>query len=107
MRGEIRSGFAMTEPVFASGDATNISTSINRIGDGFFINGRKWWTTGAMDPRCHVLLVMGLTDPDAESYRRHSMVLVPMDAPGLVILRNLPVFGLRIDMVMPRFSLKM
>ncbi|MBF8253049.1 MAG: acyl-CoA dehydrogenase, partial [Actinobacteria bacterium] len=66
LRGEIRSGFAMTEPDVASSDASNISTSINRIGDEFVINGRKWWTTGAMDPRCQILIVMGLTDPDAE-----------------------------------------
>ena len=93
LRGEIRSGFAMTEPDVASSDASNISTSINRIGEEFVINGRKWWTTGAMDPRCHVLIVMGLTDPDAESYRRQSMVLVPMNTPGLSIVRNLTVFG--------------
>ena len=93
LRGEIRSGFAMTEPDVASSDASNISTSINRVGDEFVINGRKWWTTGAMDPRCQVLIVMGLTDPDAESYRRQSMVLVPMDTPGLSIVRNLTVFG--------------
>ena len=93
LRGEIRSGFAMTEPDVASSDAINISTSINRIGEEFVINGRKWWTTGAMDPRCHVLIVMGLTDPDAESYRRQSMVLVPMNTPGLSIVRNLTVFG--------------
>jgi len=93
LRGEIRSGFAMTEPDVASSDASNISTSIKRTGDEFVINGRKWWTTGAMDPRCHVLIVMGLTDPDAESYRRQSMVLVPMDTPGLSIVRNLTVFG--------------
>lgn len=93
LRGEIRSGFAMTEPDVASSDASNISTSINRIGGEFVINGRKWWTTGAMDPRCQVLIVMGLTDPDAESYRRQSMVLVPMNTPGLSIVRNLTVFG--------------
>ena len=93
LRGEIRSGFAMTEPDVASSDASNISTSINRIGEEFVINGRKWWTTGAMDPRCQVLIVMGLTDPDAESYRRQSMVLVPMNTPGLSIVRNLTVFG--------------
>lgn len=93
LRGEIRSGFAMTEPDVASSDASNIATSIKRIGDEFVINGRKWWTTGAMDPRCQVLIVMGLTDPDAESYRRQSMVLVPMDTPGLSIIRNLTVFG--------------
>lgn len=93
LSGEIRSGFAMTEPDVASSDASNISTSIKRIGDEFVINGRKWWTTGAMDPRCQVLIVMGLTDPDAESYRRQSMVLVPMNTPGLTIVRNLKVFG--------------
>jgi acyl-CoA dehydrogenase len=93
LRGEIRSGFAMTEPDVASSDASNISTSIKRVGEEFIINGRKWWTTGAMDPRCQILIVMGLTDPDAESYRRQSMVLVPMNTPGLSIVRNLTVFG--------------
>lgn len=93
LNGEIRSGFAMTEPDVASSDASNISTLINRVGDEYVINGRKWWTTGAMDPRCQILIVMGVTDPDADSYRRQSMVLVPMDTPGVSVVRNLTVFG--------------
>jgi acyl-CoA dehydrogenase len=93
LNGEIRSGFAMTEPDVASSDARNIGTSINRIGDDYVINGRKWWTTGAMDPRCRILILMGVTDPEAESYRRQSMVLVPLDTPGVSIVRNLTVFG--------------
>ncbi len=93
LSGEIRSGFAMTEPDVASSDARNISTLITRAGSNFVINGRKWWTTGAMDPRCRILIVMGVTDPDADSYHRQSMVLVPMDTPGVEIIRNLSVFG--------------
>ncbi len=93
LAGEIRSGFAMTEPDVASSDARNISTSITRIGDEYVINGRKWWTTGAMDPRCTILIVMGVTDPEAESHHRQSMVLVPINAPGVRIIRNLSVFG--------------
>ena len=93
LNGEIRSGFAMTEPDVASSDARNIGTSINRVGDDYVINGRKWWTTGAMDPRCQILILMGVTDPEAESYRRQSMVLVPMDTPGVSVVRNLTVFG--------------
>jgi len=93
LNGEIRSGFAMTEPDVASSDARNIGTSINRVGDDYVINGRKWWTTGAMDPRCQILILMGVTDPEAESYRRQSMVLVPLDTPGVSIVRNLTVFG--------------
>lgn len=93
LNGEIRSGFAMTEPDVASSDARNINTSIARVGNEYVINGRKWWTTGAMDPRCQILIVMGVTDPDADSYHRQSMVLVPMDTPGVTIVRNLSVFG--------------
>jgi acyl-CoA dehydrogenase len=91
--GTIRSGFAMTEPDVASSDARNISTSIVREGDEFVINGRKWWTSGAADPRCRVLIVMGKTDPDAEAYRQQSMVLVPRDSPGLTFVRDLSVYG--------------
>lgn len=91
--GRIRSGFSMTEPDVASSDATNISTRIERDGDSYVINGRKWWTTGAMDPRCEVLIVMGKTDPDAEKHRQQSMILVAMDTPGVVVHRSLPVFG--------------
>jgi acyl-CoA dehydrogenase len=91
--GEIRSGFAMTEPEVASSDATNIATRIEADGDDYVINGRKWWTTGAMDPRCQVLIVMGKTDPEAETHRQQSMVLVPMDTPGVRRERNLTVFG--------------
>lgn len=91
--GRIRSAFAMTEPDVASSDATNISTRIERDGHDYVINGRKWWTTGAMDPRCEVLIVMGKTDPDADAHHQQSMVLVPMDAAGVSVRRSLPVFG--------------
>ena len=91
--GQIRSGFAMTEPDVASSDATNISTRIERDGDEYVINGRKWWTTGALDPRCEVLIVMGKTDPEADTHRQQSMILVPMDTPGVTVHRSLPVFG--------------
>ena len=93
LAGEIRSGFAMTEPDVASSDARNISTSIVKEGNNYVINGRKWWTTGAMDPRCRILIVMGVTDPEAESHHRQSMVLVPINTPGVRIIRNLSVFG--------------
>src|SRR6185436_9839293 len=83
LRGEIRSAFAMTEPEVASSDATNIRLPIVRDGGHYVLNGRKWWTTGAGDPRCKVLIVMGVTNPDALPHRRQSMVLVPMDTPGL------------------------
>lgn len=91
--GEIRSGFAMTEPEVASSDATNIQCSIMTDGHSYVINGRKWWTTGANDPRCRILIVMGKTDPAAPPHRQQSMVLVPVDTPGVEILRSLPVFG--------------
>lgn len=91
--GEIRSGFAMTEPAVASSDATNIACEIRREGDEYVINGRKWWTSGAGDPRCRILIVMGKSDPEAERYNQQSMILVPMDTPGVKVLRHLPVFG--------------
>jgi acyl-CoA dehydrogenase len=91
--GQIRSGFAMTEPAVASSDARNIQTSIVRDGADYVINGRKWWTTGAADPRCKILIVMGRTNPDAASHQQQSMVLVPADTPGVNILRSTPVFG--------------
>ena len=93
LNGRIRSGFAMTEPDVASSDATNIATRIERDGDDYVINGRKWWTTGALDPRCAILILMGKTDPAAETHRQQSMVLVPMDTPGVTVERSLPVFG--------------
>lgn len=93
MRGEIRSAFLMTEPDVASSDATNIETSIRRDGDEYVINGRKWWSSGAGDPRCKVAIVMGKTDPSAPKHLQQSQILVPMDAPGLEIVRMLPVFG--------------
>ncbi len=91
--GEIRSGFAMTEPAVASSDATNMEATCEVDGDEVVINGQKWWTSGAGDPRCKFLIFMGVTDPEADRHHRHSMVLVPMDAPGLKIIRMLPVFG--------------
>ena len=93
LAGEIRSGFAMTEPDVASSDATNIALPIVREGDDYVINGRKWWTTGAADPRCAILIVMGVTEPGAPPHQRQSMVLVPMDTPGVRIVRPLTVFG--------------
>ncbi|MDF2977564.1 MAG: (R)-benzylsuccinyl-CoA dehydrogenase [Actinomycetospora sp.] len=93
LAGEIRSAFAMTEPGVASSDATNITTSIRREGDEYVITGTKWWCSGAADPRCQIFIVMGKTDPDAQTHRQQSMVLVPRDTPGMTITRALPVFG--------------
>jgi acyl-CoA dehydrogenase len=94
LAGEIRSAFAMTEPEVASSDATNIETRIRRDGNEYVINGRKWWTSGALDPRCKILIVMGQSDPDnADRYRRQSMILVPLPHSGVVVKRMLPVFG--------------
>lgn len=91
--GTIRSAFAMTEPDVASSDATNIQTRIMRDGDDYVINGRKWWTSGAADPRCEILIVMGKTDPDTATHRQQSMVLVPIGTPGVRLVRDVPVFG--------------
>lgn len=91
--GVIRSAFAMTEPHVASSDATNISTRIRRDGDSYMINGRKWWTSGAADPRCAFLIVMGVTDPEAPRHRQQSMAVVPIDTAGVRVVRDVPVFG--------------
>ncbi|MBR7780301.1 acyl-CoA dehydrogenase [Undibacterium rugosum] len=94
LRGEIRSCFAMTEPAVASSDATNIESSIRPDGDSYVINGRKWWSSGANDPRCKVFIFMGKSDPDnADRHKQQSMIIVPRDTPGVTILRALPVFG--------------
>jgi acyl-CoA dehydrogenase len=91
--GEIRSGFAMTEPGVASSDATNIESSIVRDGDEYVLNGLKWWTSGANDPRCRLLIFMGKSNPDAHRYQQQSMILVPMGTPGVKVVRSLKVFG--------------
>jgi len=91
--GEIRSCFAMTEPWVASSDATNIQSRIVRDGDHYVINAHKWWTSGALSPRCKVAILMGVSDPEADKHRRHSMILVPMDTPGVQVRRGLTVFG--------------
>ncbi len=93
LEGHIRSGFAMTEPDVASSDARNIQTAIVKDGGDYLINGTKWWTTGAMDERCEILIVMGKTNPDADAHHQQSMVLVPMNTPGVKVERNLLVFG--------------
>ena len=93
LAGEIRSAFAMTEPRVASSDATNIESRIERDGDEYVINGRKWWTSGIGDPRCKVLIFMGKTDPGAATYNQQSMILVPTDAPGIEVVRMLTVMG--------------
>ncbi|WP_251152664.1 acyl-CoA dehydrogenase family protein [Cellulosimicrobium sp. Marseille-Q4280] len=93
LRGEIRSAFCMTEPDVASSDASQIATRIRRDGDHYVVSGRKWWSTGAMNPDAKILVVMGATDPDADRHRRQSMILVPRDAPGVRVVRPLTVFG--------------
>jgi acyl-CoA dehydrogenase len=93
LAGEIRSAFCMTEPEVASSDATNIATRIERDGDSYVINGRKWWSSGAMDPRCKILIVMGKTDPAADRHRQQSMILVPRATPGVTVKRGITVYG--------------
>jgi acyl-CoA dehydrogenase len=93
LEGEIRSAFVMTEPEVASSDATNIELRIERDGDEYVLNGRKWWASGALRERCKVFIVMGKTDPDGPTFKQQSMILVPRDTPGVTIVRNLPVFG--------------
>lgn len=106
LAGEIRSCFAMTEPAVASSDATNIESSIVREGDHYVINGRKWYTTNATDPRCKICIFMGKTDPDnADRHKQQSMILVPMDTAGVEVKRALPVFGFYgVPTVPPRSS---
>jgi acyl-CoA dehydrogenase len=93
LRAEIRSCFSMTEPGVASSDASNIATTITPDGDSYVVNGRKWWSTGALRPECKIAIVMGVSDPDAAKYARHSMILVPLDTPGVTIERSTTVFG--------------
>jgi acyl-CoA dehydrogenase len=92
---EIRSAFAMTEPAVASSDATNITSTIRRDGDEYVLNGRKWYTSGVLDPDCKLIIFMGKSDPDAPTYRQQSMILVPADAPGIEVVRDLPMFGFK------------
>jgi acyl-CoA dehydrogenase len=93
LNGEIRSCFSMTEPAVASSDATNISARITRDGDDYVVNGRKWWSTGALRPECRIAILMGVSDPDADRYARHSMIVIPLDTPGVTIERSTTVFG--------------
>ncbi|MCC7273744.1 MAG: acyl-CoA dehydrogenase family protein [Alphaproteobacteria bacterium] len=93
LEGKIRSAFVMTEPAVASSDATNIQTRIERVGDHYVINGRKWFITNASDPRCRISILMGVTNPEAETHRRQSMILIPMDTPGVTVVRNPPVMN--------------
>jgi acyl-CoA dehydrogenase len=93
LEAEIRSCFAMTEPDVASSDPRNLRTRIVRDGDGYVVNGRKWYTSGILDPDCKLIILMGVTDPEAPTYRRQSMLLIPRDTPGITVLRDLPVFG--------------
>jgi acyl-CoA dehydrogenase len=93
LAGEIRSAFAMTEPAVASSDATNIETRIERDGDEYVINGRKWWTSNALHQNCKVMIVMGKTNPDGPKHQQQSMLVVPLDTPGVTVVRGLPVFG--------------
>ena len=93
LNGDIRSSFAMTEPDVASSDVSNIQASIIRDGDYYVINAKKWWTSGAMDPRCKIMIFMGKTDPSADKYKQQSMILIPFDTAGVKVLRHLPVFG--------------
>jgi acyl-CoA dehydrogenase len=93
MEGAIRSCFSMTEPAVASSDATNMETTIRRDGDDYIVNGRKWWSSGALDPRCNIAIVMGITDAEAPRHQRHSMILVPLESAGVTVVRPLHVFG--------------
>jgi acyl-CoA dehydrogenase len=93
LNGEIRSCFSMTEPAVASSDATNISATITRDGSDYVVNGRKWWSTGALRPQCRLSIVMGVSDADADRHARHSMILVPLDTPGVTVTRSTTVFG--------------